>query len=73
MEKESELDTAAVYELRHEAEVARALLAAAGIESMVVADDEGGLSPGFFAHFGIRVVVQAADLEEARRLLGSGE
>ena len=73
MDDGSPLDTAAVYELRHEAEIARALLAASGIESMVVADDEGGLNPGFFAHYGIRLVVRTEDLEDAARLLGSGE
>jgi Zn-dependent membrane protease YugP len=67
------LETVAVYGLRHEAEVARALLDAAGIESVVVTDDEGGLNPGFFAHYGVRVVVRAVDLEDARELLGTAE
>jgi hypothetical protein len=63
------LETAAVYELRHEAEVARALLGSSGIQAVVVADDEGGLNPGFFARYGVRVVVRADDLDEARRVL----
>ena len=63
------LESAAVFEFRHEAEVARALLAAAGIEAVVVADDEGGLNPGFFAHYGVRVLVNVDDLDDATRLL----
>lgn len=68
---ESSLETVAVFDVRHEAEVARALLGSSGIEAVIVADDEGGLNPGFFAHYGVRVVVGEKDAEEARRVLGS--
>jgi hypothetical protein len=67
------LETVALYELRHEAEVARALLDSAGIEAVVVADDEGGLNPGFFARYGIRVVVRSTDLDDARHLLRAAD
>ena len=63
------LSTVAVYELRHQAEIDRAVLDAAGIAAMVVADDEGGLNPGFFATYGVRLVVRADHLDEARVVL----
>jgi hypothetical protein len=69
---DSELTTVATFAVRHEAEVARAALASAGIEALVIADDEGGLNPGFFSHYGVRLVVLAADADSARRLLGDG-
>ena len=36
---------------------------------MVVADDEGGLNPGFYSRYGVRLVVRAEDLDEARSVL----
>ena len=64
------LETVAVYGLRHQAEVARAALESAGISAMVFADDEGGLNPGFFSEYGVRVVVLSSDLADARSVLG---
>ena len=64
-----ELDTVATYQLRHEAEIARAALQSAGIDAMVFADNEGGLNPGFFADYGVRLVVRTSDLGDARKLL----
>jgi proteasome lid subunit RPN8/RPN11 len=65
-----DLVTAATYALRHEAEIARARLNAAGIDALVQADDEGGLNPGFFAEYGVRLVVRREDLVAAVELLG---
>jgi proteasome lid subunit RPN8/RPN11 len=62
--------TVAVYPFRSDAEIAVARLAADGIRSAVRADDEGGLSPGFFTRFGVRVVVDDDDLEDAYMSLG---
>ena len=61
----SDLETVAVYVTRSEAEIVRARLLSEGIEAMVIADDEGGLNPGFYAHYGVRVVVAADDLIRA--------
>jgi hypothetical protein len=66
---ESQLVTVEVFRHRHEAEVARAMLASAGVVAMVVADDEGGLNPGFYAAYGVRLVVREVDLEDAEALL----
>ena len=62
--------TVATYPYRSDAEIAVARLAADGIRSAVRADDEGGLSPGFFARFGVRVEVDSDDLEDAYESLG---
>ncbi|MGI9611243.1 MAG: hypothetical protein ACR2NL_13195 [Acidimicrobiia bacterium] len=69
---DADLATVAVYGLRHQAEVAKAMLASAGIDAMVVADDEGGLNPGFFADYGVRVVVRSAELAAAQGVLEAG-
>ena len=62
--------TVAVYPYRGEADIAVARLAADGIRSAIRADDEGGLSPGFFTRFGIRVEVDSGDLKDAYESLG---
>ncbi len=64
-----ELATLGTYLHRDEAEIACACLASEGIAAIVVADDEGGLSPGFFTDFRIRLVVRSADLPAAREAL----
>jgi proteasome lid subunit RPN8/RPN11 len=64
------LVTVQVYPYRSDAEIAVARLAADGIRSAVRVDNEGGLSPGFFARFGVRVEVNADDLEDAYESLG---
>lgn len=61
--------TVATFESRDEADIAVAALAAAGIGAMVVADDEGGLNPGFYADYGVRVVVAPGDDEDAAAVL----
>lgn len=63
------LATVHVYITRSDAEIARAKLIGEGIDAVVIADDEGGLNPGFYAHYGVRVVVRPDQLAEARRLL----
>jgi [CysO sulfur-carrier protein]-S-L-cysteine hydrolase len=57
--------TVKVFPYRSDAEIARARLAADGIRSVVFVDDEGGLNPGFYSHYGVRLVVAAGDLEDA--------
>jgi len=62
--------TVAVYPFRSDADIAVARLAADGIQSAIRADDEGGLSPGFFTRFGVRVEVDSEDIEDAYESLG---
>ena len=64
-----DLVTVAEYSLRHEAEIARARLASHGIPALVQADDEGGLNPGFFAEYGVRLVVRSDHHAVAAALL----
>jgi proteasome lid subunit RPN8/RPN11 len=65
-----DLATVAVFPLRHEAEIAKARLTAEGIPSLVQADDEGGLNPGFFAEYGVRLVVRREEQSAAAAVLG---
>lgn len=65
----SELATVAVYAVRSDAEIVRARLVSEGIEAIVIADDEGGLNPGFYSRYGVRVVVAADDLGAAHTAL----
>lgn len=65
----NDLQTVAVYTTRSDAEIVRARLLSEGIEAIVIADDEGGLNPGFYAHYGVRVVVTADDLARAHATL----
>lgn len=67
------LATVRVFLTRGDAEIARARLDAAGIDALVLADDEGGLNPGFFAFYGVRVAVREADREAAEALLETDE
>ena len=62
--------TVQVYPFRSDAEIAAARLAADGIRSAVRVDNEGGLSPGFFTRFGVRLEVRGDDLEDAYESLG---
>lgn len=62
--------TVAVYDVRSDGEIARARLAADGIDSRLSVDNEGGLSPGFYALYGIRLIVQPEDLQDAYESLG---
>lgn len=63
-------ETVAVYDVRSDGEIARARLAADGIESRLAVDDEGGLNPGFFSRYGTRLVVRSEDMGDAFESLG---
>ncbi len=69
----TDLATVAVYSTRSDAEIVRARLVADGIGAIVIADDEGGLNPGFYSHYGVRVVVGSVELSRAREVLGLEE
>lgn len=64
-----DLVTVHAYLHRDEADLARMRLEAAGIPAMVAADDEGGLSPGFFAEHRVRLVTRHDRLSDALREL----
>ncbi len=66
----SDLATVAVYPTRSDAEIVRARLVSDGIAAIVIADDEGGLNPGFYSRYGVRVVVASEDLADARDSVG---
>lgn len=67
-------DTAVVatFVYRHEAEFARATLQAAGIDSVLAADDAGGAYGPLTFSRGVRLLVRPEELDEAREIL-SGE
>jgi Putative prokaryotic signal transducing protein len=56
------------YSSRTEAEIGQAVLAAAGIQSVLEADDSGG-ADRFDPAAGARLFVHEADAEDARSLL----
>ncbi len=65
---DAELVVAATFLNKTEAELAQGALEAAGIQSLIQADDAGGNRPALWMG-GIRLLVRAADEETARELL----
>jgi hypothetical protein len=63
-----ELVTVGSFANRIEAEMAQGALEAAGIESMILADDAGGQYAAL-ALTGVRLLVHAEDMEQARDIL----
>ena len=59
---------AGAYPTRSDAELAQAALAAAGIRSVIAADDAGGAYP-FDLAGGVRLLVDEADAEDAAAIL----
>jgi len=57
---------------RHEAELARGVLAANGIDAVVMSDDTGGQGPGLQYVLGAHVLVHPGDAPLARRILEEG-
>lgn len=62
--------TVAVYDVRSDGDIALARLAADGIVARLSADNEGGLNPGFFSHYGVRLLVRPEDADDAYQSLG---
>jgi hypothetical protein len=52
-----------------EAELAQGALEGGGIESLISADDAGGMRP-HLSLFGVRLLVRAEDAEQAGKILG---
>ena len=53
-----------------DAQLAKSALEAAEIESMVRADDAGGMRPHLWVGAGVELVVRAEDVERANEILG---
>ena len=64
-----ELVVVHVFPDRIEADLAASALEAAGIESMVAADDAGGTQPGLWEARGVALLVRQEDEQEARAIL----
>jgi hypothetical protein len=58
-----------VYPTRTDAELAQTRLEAAGIPSVIAADDAGGAYPFDLTGAGARLLVDESDAEEANRVL----
>jgi hypothetical protein len=52
-----------------DAEVAQSALEAAGVESLVRADDAGGVQPGLWVGRGVDLLVSAQDVDRAQEIL----
>jgi hypothetical protein len=61
---------AGTYPTRTDAELAQSALEAAGIESVIAADDGGGAYP-FDLSGGARLLVDEADAKDAAAILGN--
>jgi hypothetical protein len=61
-----------IYPTRSDAEIAQGALASAGIPSVIESDDAGGAYP-FGLTGGARLLVDEADAEDAKAVLGGGE
>ena len=59
------------FKYRYEAELAQTALEAAGISSMITADDAGGEVVGLQITRGVRLLVRTEDEEPAREILES--
>jgi putative signal transducing protein len=66
----TELVAVRTYLNRIDAEIAQSALEAADIESMISADDAGGLRPGLWMR-GVRLLVRLEDADQAVKILDS--
>jgi hypothetical protein len=69
-EHDTELVIIATFPSRVDAELAQGALEAARIDSLVQADDAGGMQPGLWMS-GIGLLVRAEDADRASRLLAA--
>lgn len=68
---DSELVAVGTFLNRFQAEVAQSALDAAGIESLIRADDAGGLRPAMTFGINVEIVVRAEDAARAEEILTS--
>jgi hypothetical protein len=66
---ESDLVVVHTFKSRPEGELAQSALEAAGIESMLLADDAGGAYPGLLEGEPLRLLVRPENEREAREIL----
>jgi hypothetical protein len=66
---DAELMVVGTFLNRIEAEIAQGALEAADIESIVSADDAGGMRPGMWLGREVRLLVRAEDAEQAGKIL----
>lgn len=59
------------FAYRHEAALGQALLRAAGIESVILADDAGGVEVALSLSNSVRLVVRSEDASAAQAVLAS--
>jgi hypothetical protein len=71
MSNDAELVMVSSFLNRIDAEVAQSALKAADIDSMISADDAGGLRPGLV--IGVQLFVRAEDAERANEILAPPE
>ena len=69
---DAELVVVGTFLNRIDAEIAQGALQAADIESMISADDLGGLRPSLWMA-GVRLMVRSADAKRATKILGSSK
>lgn len=69
---DAELVVVSTFLNKIDAEIARGALQAADIESLVSADDAGGLRPTLWMG-GVRLLVRAKDAEQAHKILSSSK
>jgi hypothetical protein len=62
-----------IYPTRTDAELAQTALEAAGIQSVIAADDAGGAYPFDLTGGGTRLLVEEADAEDASAVLSGGD
>ena len=67
---DAQLVVVGTYLNKIDAEIARGALEAADIESVVSADDAGGLRPTLWMS-GVRLLVRSKDAEQAHKILSS--
>jgi len=61
--------TLRTFSSRVEAEALKSLLAAHGIDALILADDQGGMYPSFSFLFGVDLKVHDRDLRRAKEIL----
>lgn len=57
------------YVVEHEAELARAVLEANGIDAVIMRDNAGGMLPMLQPLFQLRLLVRASDVADAQAIL----
>jgi hypothetical protein len=70
---EDDLVVVQTFMSKPDAYVAKSALDAAGITSMIFADDAGGLEPPLWESRGVAVVVNREDEQAAREVLNCGQ